>query len=83
MSASHHFFFLKLGGSLITDKSQPYTARLEVIDRLAQEILQARQENPGLLLLLGHGSGSFGHTPAHQYKYPPGRVNPSAMVRFF
>jgi isopentenyl phosphate kinase len=53
--------FLKLGGSLITDKTQVETVRADVLVRLAEEIAQARQENPALRLLLGHGSGSFGH----------------------
>jgi len=56
--------FLKLGGSLITDKTTPYTPRLKHIRRLAREIQQAREENPDLSLLLGHGSGSFGHQAA-------------------
>ena len=59
--------FLKLGGSLITEKDQPHTARPEVIARLAGEIAAARMESPGLQLLLGHGSGSFGHIPALKY----------------
>jgi len=59
--------FLKLGGSLITDKSKPHTAHLEVLARLAQEIATAMQAGPDLSILLGHGSGSFGHVPARQY----------------
>jgi isopentenyl phosphate kinase len=59
--------FLKLGGSLITDKNHPHTPRLEVIRRLAVEIRSARAQNPGLHILLGHGSGSFGHIPARKY----------------
>jgi len=59
--------FLKLGGSLITDKNRPHTARPEVILRLAEEIAQAMLQSPGQRLLLGHGSGSFGHVPASKY----------------
>lgn len=59
--------FLKLGGSLITDKSTPSTARPDVIARLAREIAAARQINPDLKLILGHGSGSFGHVAAKKY----------------
>jgi len=59
--------FLKLGGSLITEKSQTETARLEVIDRLATEIQDVRRENPELTILLGHGSGSFGHHAAAKF----------------
>lgn len=59
--------FLKLGGSLITEKAQPHTARPQVIARLAEEIVAALQADPGLRLVLGHGSGSFGHVPAKKY----------------
>ena len=53
--------FLKLGGSLLTDKTQERSARLEVIRRLAGEIVAARGAGA---LVLGHGSGSFGHVAA-------------------
>ena len=65
--------FLKLGGSLITDKTQENTPRLTVLNRLAHEISQSlRWDNPSAitnpqLLLLGHGSGSFGHAAAKKY----------------
>lgn len=58
---------LKLGGSLITDKNQPMTSRPEVIARLANEIKQALDHHPDLNLILGHGSGSFGHIAADKY----------------
>lgn len=53
--------FLKLGGSLITEKDKPYTPRRQTIQRLAQEIKRAVAESPDTKILLGHGSGSFGH----------------------
>jgi len=59
--------FLKLGGSLITDKTRSYTARLEKLDDLAAQIATALHENADLRLILGHGSGSFGHTAASQF----------------
>lgn len=55
--------FLKLGGSLITDKTQPYTPRLDVLASLAAQIASAK-----VPMILGHGSGSFGHTAAKEYK---------------
>ncbi|MBQ6505411.1 MAG: isopentenyl phosphate kinase family protein [Flexilinea sp.] len=58
--------FLKLGGSLITDKNSPHTARPDVIRRLAEEICSAWNQSKGTLLI-GHGSGSFGHVPAKKY----------------
>jgi isopentenyl phosphate kinase len=62
-----HLVFLKLGGSLITDKSNPRTPRRDVIARLAREIRGVLEEMGGLRLVLGHGSGSFGHVPAKKY----------------
>ncbi|MEJ2319158.1 MAG: isopentenyl phosphate kinase [Gemmatimonadales bacterium] len=55
---------VKLGGSLITLKDRPDTPRPGVIDRLAREIAEAWPNLEGGLIL-GHGSGSFGHAAAH------------------
>lgn len=68
--------FLKLGGSLITDKTRPYTPRLDILSDLAQQIRTARQSRPELALVLGHGSGSFGHVAARQYKTREGAPHP-------
>jgi isopentenyl phosphate kinase len=59
--------FLKLGGSLITEKQQLETVRAEVLARLMGEIAEARAQRPDLRLVLGHGSGSFGHTAARTH----------------
>jgi isopentenyl phosphate kinase len=59
--------FLKLGGSLITEKTGLEALRLPVLNRLAGEIAQAWQNGRQIRLLLGHGSGSFGHVPAARY----------------
>lgn len=53
--------FLKLGGSLITDKTIPYTVRPDKLASLADEIKSALAADPNLRLVIGHGSGSFGH----------------------
>jgi isopentenyl phosphate kinase len=55
--------FVKLGGSLLTDKTRPYTPRPAVIERLAEEMAQAWPALEGALVV-GHGSGSFGHAAA-------------------
>ena len=57
---------LKLGGSLITDKAVTHTARHDVLARLGREIA-AYRENTSAPLIIGHGSGSFGHVPAKKY----------------
>lgn len=60
--------FLKLGGSLITDKTQAYTVRHDKLTGLAAQIARSLHADPALNLVLGHGSGSFGHTAAKKYK---------------
>ena len=57
---------LKLGGSLITDKNKNATLRSDVLTRLASEIHNALEQNPHPLLI-GHGSGSFGHFEAKKH----------------
>jgi isopentenyl phosphate kinase len=59
--------FLKVGGSVITDKNREATAREGVIRRAGQEISRALEARPDLSLVLGHGSGSFGHFVANRY----------------
>lgn len=59
--------FLKLGGSLITDKTRDNTPRMDVIARAAAEIQRALAADPANLLVLGHGSGSFGHISAKRH----------------
>lgn len=69
--------FVKFGGSLITDKTRAYTPRWEVIARLAGEIRASLDADPDLSLLLGHGSGSFGHWAAEPYGTEQGVDSPA------
>jgi isopentenyl phosphate kinase len=78
----HNLVFLKLGGSLITDKLIPRTPRLDVLDRVAGEIQASLVANPGLKILLGHGSGSFGHTSGSQYRTRDGVSTPEEWLGF-
>lgn len=59
--------FLKLGGSLITDKNQAHTPRPETLARLVNEIAATRLQDPDLKIVLGHGSGSYGHVVAKKF----------------
>ena len=82
--------FLKLGGSLITDKDLPYTPRLDKLTELAQEIkaalfwdrLAGIQKQPTFKLILGHGSGSFGHTAGKKYGTRNGVHTPEEWAGF-
>lgn len=64
---------LKIGGSVITDVSAPDTARYDAITRLANEIKLVHAE--GTKLIVGHGSGSFGHVTAHKYQTHKGLIH--------
>lgn len=62
---------VKLGGSVITDKSRYMTPDKRNIARLAKEIAQARKRKAFKLVIV-HGAGSFGHMPAKKYKIKDG-----------
>lgn len=61
--------FLKLGGSAITDKTREATPKPDVIRDAARAIYAARAQDPTLQILLGHGSGSFGHFTAKKFGF--------------
>jgi len=74
--------FLKLGGSLITDKTVPFTVRKDKIASLASEISQFLNSNNDFRLVLGHGSGSFGHPAAKKYGTRQGVKSPEQWKGF-
>jgi isopentenyl phosphate kinase len=56
---------LKIGGSILTDKTRASAAREDAILLMAKEIAQSPEK-----LVLVHGAGSFGHIPAQRYGLP-------------
>lgn len=74
--------FLKLGGSLITDKAHPYSLQAGKLETLAGEIASALKVDTNLQLVLGHGSGSFGHEAASQTHTREGVTNPEEWHGF-
>jgi isopentenyl phosphate kinase len=69
---------LKIGGSVITDKSEELKARTDIIDRLATEIQRADLKN----LIIVHGGGSFGHPIAERYCIKEGLKAESQKIHF-
>ncbi len=63
---------IKIGGSSITDTSREGIAKPEVIRRLAEEVGQAGKNTN---VILGHGSGSFGHIIGKKYAVQKGLIN--------
>ncbi len=69
LAMEQKLIFLKLGGSAITDKTRQATARADVIRDVARQVAQARRADPTLQILIGHGSGSFGHFAAKKFGF--------------
>ncbi|MFX1565670.1 MAG: isopentenyl phosphate kinase [Promethearchaeota archaeon] len=65
---------IKLGGSLITDKSIPYTLRKEELKRITKEIAEVL--GPCIIV---HGVGSFGHVPVIERRLYEGFKEPSQL----
>jgi isopentenyl phosphate kinase len=61
---------IKLGGSVITDKSQYRTFRTETVARLCGEIAQSGQG-----VVVTHGAGSFGHVMAKKFHINEGLID--------
>ena len=77
--------FLKLGGSLITHKSRRASVRRGELQRLAAELAQGAARCRARVVV-GHGSGSFGHQAAQRhalqnYRNPRPQAPPTAAVQ--
>jgi len=69
---------LKIGGSVITDKSGEPVPRMQNVNRLAEEIKNANMQN----LIIVHGGGSFGHPSAQKYAIKEGFKSESQRIGF-
>jgi isopentenyl phosphate kinase len=74
--------FLKLGGSLITEKSAPQTINYQTITRIVKELKEAIDSDPRLQLVVGHGGGSFPHPVAQAYRTAEGFVHETSVRGF-
>ena len=54
----------------------------DVLHRLADEIAAAQAERPAMRLLIGHGSGSFGHVTAGRYQTRRGVATPEQWAGY-
>ncbi|MBU3901959.1 MAG: isopentenyl phosphate kinase family protein [Candidatus Thermoplasmatota archaeon] len=66
---------VKLGGSVITDKSKKYVFKEKTVGRLAKEI-----KNSGEKVIVVHGAGSFGHILAKKYRLDKGFINEKQII---
>lgn len=63
----NELLFLKLGGSILTDKNRPESLDEVLLAELAAVIAAALRTTPERRFLIGHGGGSFGHYWAQRY----------------
>ncbi len=70
---------IKLGGSIITHKSEAMVVRRDVLHRLVAEISRAIQDSPNDLIV-AHGQGSFAHVPAQKYQTMDGFIMPESRI---
>jgi isopentenyl phosphate kinase len=70
-------YIIKLGGSVITDKTKKNYFKQDTMDNLAKEIKRANKE-----IILVHGAGSFGHILAEQYNLNNGHRNDNQLLGF-
>lgn len=68
---NNEIILVKIGGSVITDKSKPFTERRDVIKRLSEEIHSANKDSD-CKLIVGHGGGSYPHSPAKKFEVHKG-----------
>lgn len=59
--------FLKLGGSILTDKTQAEAIDRDTLRSIATTLSATLGEDTRLRMLIGHGGGSFGHYWAERY----------------
>lgn len=59
--------FVKLGGSLITDKNVPFKLRKARLSLSVGQIATAMKRDKELQIVMGNGAGSFGHYVAKRY----------------
>lgn len=73
---------IKIGGSLITDKTSERTFRAEAMQAVAVEIQRVLQATPDQQMVIGHGSGSFGHYAARRHGTAEGVVTREDWLGF-
>ena len=61
---------MKLGGGLITDKSQYRKVRMDYVDAISAVIKEMKDS--GYSVIIVHGAGSFGHLEARKWKLSEG-----------
>ncbi|MBY9020504.1 MAG: amino acid kinase [Candidatus Lokiarchaeota archaeon] len=71
---------IKLGGSLLTDKSTAYKLKEDILKAVATEIKECIDLGLIKNLVVVHGVGSFGHPPVLKYNLHKGFKNKDQLI---
>lgn len=63
----NEIIIIKIGGSVLTDKNQPFSLRKNIIEQVIEQIIESRKK-----IILIHGGGSYGHPLAKKFKINSG-----------
>ncbi len=63
----NEIYIVKIGGSVLTDKNQPFSIRKNIIENVIEQIIESRKK-----IILIHGGGSYGHPLAKKFKINSG-----------
>jgi len=77
---SEEILVLKLGGSVLTDKSVSYKLREGVLDAVATEIKECIDLGLIKSLVIVHGVGSFGHPLVLKYNLHQGFIDKGQLI---
>ena len=69
---SETLVLIKFVGSLITNKSEKCSAKLQIIDKLSKTISDIL--NMGKKVIIVHGAGGYGHIKAKKWRISEGKV---------
>ncbi len=78
----NNLIFVKLGGSLITEKNAPATIRYSILKRIVKELKEVVDRERNLKLLIGHGGGSFPHPIAKAFRTAEGFIRADSVRGF-
>lgn len=68
---------VKLGGSVVTKKDEPFTPNTLVIEQVSKQVSELHSEY-GIILV--HGGGSYGHVVASEHRVTEGYLKPSQLM---
>ena len=80
MKKENELVILKLGGSIISDKSNKYSFRKNNVSRIVSEV---KDFYPQRSFVIVHGGGSYGHPKAKEYKITEGLNSEDQKFGFY